>query len=110
MNRARGLANGGVAEFDQYGMEGDGLDAPDAGPFDGAVFFGGEALADGAGFAIHFGQDGGVEVALVERCFTAPHYGGYDAGERFHAAHGADGVGVFPSYRADFEGEFGGGG
>ena len=91
-------------------MKCDRLDVPDARPFDRAALFVGETLAGFAGFAVHGGEDGGVEVALIERGFAAADYGGDDARESLDAAHGADGIGMFAGDGANFEGEFRGGG
>ena len=49
--RAGDFVDGLLAEVDELGVEGDGLDRPDAGPVDGAAFFLGEAVAGLAGFA-----------------------------------------------------------
>ena len=77
------IDDGFAAEGDEVGVEGDGLDGPGVGPFDGAAFFGGEAAAGFLSFAVHDGEDVGGEVALVEGALTAADDGGDDAGEGF---------------------------
>jgi len=109
MRRGGNFADSLFAKIEQRGMEGDGLDVPDARPFDGALFFFGEAVAGFLSFAEHLRENLRVEVALIEGGFAAAHHRSDDAGEGFHAAHGADGVGMLARDMADFEGEFGGG-
>ena len=91
-------------------MKGHRLDAPNARPFDGAAFFLGEAFARLHSLTVHRGENGGIQVALIERDLAAAGDGGGDAGKGFEAADGADGIGMPSGDRADFEGEFCGGG
>ena len=75
--------DGFLSQLEQRGVEGDGFDGPDAGPGDGAAFFGGEAVAGGLRFGQHPGKDLSVEVAEIEGALGAAHDGGNDAGEGF---------------------------
>src|ERR1700729_1011686 len=102
------FANGFVAEIEERGIEGDRLDVPDAGPFDCAALFTRETLAGFASLAEHGGKYRRIEIALIERGFAAADDRGDDAGEGFHAAHGANGVGMLASDGANFESDFGG--
>ena len=55
-------------------------------------------------------EDGGIEIALIESGLATANHGSDDTRECFHAAHGADGVGVFACDRANFECQLCGGG
>jgi len=85
------------------------LDVPEPRPTYGALFFCGEALAGFLSFAIHLGQNSGVQVALVEGNFAAPNHGGHNSWKCFQAADRTDGVFVFLCDGADFECQLGGG-
>ena len=110
MGSAGNFLDGLVTEVEKVGMKGDGFDAPEARPLDGAFFFFGETAAGRLSFAEHLGKNVGIEVALVEGGFAATDDGGDDAGKCFEAAHGADGVRMLAGDVANFEGEFCGGG
>src|SRR5271154_4194386 len=106
MGAAGGFADRFVAKVEESWMERERLDVPDARPFDGATFFGGETAAGFLGLRVHVGEDFGVEVALIEGGFAAADDGGDNAGKSFEAADGADGVGVLFGDVTNFEGEF----
>ena len=99
----------GAGQGDEVGVEGQGFNAPDAGPLHRAAFLAGEAFTRLLGLGIHAGEHGRIEVTLVERQFATAHDGGDDAGEGLEAADSANGVGVLAGNGADFEGQFGGG-
>src|SRR5689334_1841695 len=65
---AAGLAHGGVAQLDQLGAEGEGLDVPDPPPGDVDPIVGGDALAGVAGLLQHAG-------GLVKRTYLVARPG-----------------------------------
>src|SRR3954447_14559456 len=88
-------------------MEGDGFNAPDPGPLDGAALFLRETLTRLAGLTVHGGEHMGIQISLIERGFTPADHCGDDTGKCLHGSNRADRVRMFFRNGPDFEGELG---